>query len=136
MLTKGASVLGKVFRVGGAFALGYQAGGYINDGINWGISKATGQEGNTLGSWLYDVTHKGEADKLLAPTPLSSAAARVPDSTLFDGMRAQQQSMQQTAQTLSQLADRPIVVQSTLMLDGRVLAEATNQTNSRDASRH
>ncbi|MCL1618332.1 phage tail tape measure protein [Ralstonia pseudosolanacearum] len=136
MLTKGASVLGKVFRVGGAFALGYQAGGYINDGINWGISKATGQEGNTLGSWLYDVTHKGEADKLLASTPLSSAAARVPDSTLFDGMRAQQQSLQQTAQTLSQLADRPIVVQSTLMLDGRVLAEATNQTNSRDASRH
>lgn len=71
----------------------------------------------------------------MAPT-ITGVAARVTDGTAADSLRAQQQTMQQTIQALTQLADRPVQVKSLLVLNERVLAEAVNEVNGRDASRH
>lgn len=40
----------------GAWEAGQWAGGHINQGINWGMSKMTGQE-TSLGGWLADKMH-------------------------------------------------------------------------------
>lgn len=43
----------------GAWEGGQLAGGYINQGINWGLSKIAGRE-TTLGGYIYDKTHRQE----------------------------------------------------------------------------
>lgn len=53
LATAGAGVVG-------AGAAGYGVGSAINQLLNWGLSKATGSEAS-LGSMLYDLTHREEA---------------------------------------------------------------------------
>lgn len=53
LATAGAGVVG-------AGAAGYGVGSVINRILNWGLSKASGQE-TSLGSMIYDLTHRSEA---------------------------------------------------------------------------
>lgn len=42
----------------GAWEAGQWAGGHINQGINWGLSKLKGSD-TSLGGMIYDMTHGG-----------------------------------------------------------------------------
>ncbi|WP_294637433.1 hypothetical protein [uncultured Aquabacterium sp.] len=60
MLTGAATGLGllaaKVALLGGALYLGTKAGDWINDNlVNPGVERLTGQKGQTLGGWIYDL---------------------------------------------------------------------------------
>ena len=55
-----ASALGQAGLAGAAGAAGYAVGTVLNDGISALLSKVTGGE-TTLGGWIYDLTHAGEA---------------------------------------------------------------------------
>ena len=52
----GGFLLKRALPVVGAASVGYTAGSYINDGLSWGLTKATGRD-TSLGSWIYDLTH-------------------------------------------------------------------------------
>lgn len=43
----------------GAWEAGQWAGGHINQGINWGISKLSGKD-NSLGGLIYDLAHRND----------------------------------------------------------------------------
>ncbi|MDR2926081.1 MAG: hypothetical protein LBU76_09100 [Azoarcus sp.] len=57
-----------------AGATGYAIGEYIvNPALNWATRKATDNEHETLGTWIYELLHKDSDDKIeqmLAPAPL------------------------------------------------------------------
>jgi hypothetical protein len=57
-----ASAFGVLSKAGGVFLAayaGWKAGGWLNDNVvNAGIQKLTGDKNQTLGGWIYDVTHK------------------------------------------------------------------------------
>lgn len=55
-----ASALGTAGLAGAAGAAGYAVGGVLNDGISALLSRITGSE-TTLGGWIYDLTHAGDA---------------------------------------------------------------------------
>lgn len=52
----GGFALKRVLPVWGAWEAGQWAGGHLNQGINWSLSKLTGRE-TSLGSMIYDMTH-------------------------------------------------------------------------------
>lgn len=63
MLTAAAVGLSKVFAVSAAFAGGYVAGTLINDHlINPAVQKLTGDKDQTLGGWIYDITHRDKEE--------------------------------------------------------------------------
>lgn len=53
-------ILGKLGAVGLAGAAGYGAGTFIKGWIDDLVQHLTGQGDETLGGWLYDITHRGE----------------------------------------------------------------------------
>lgn len=53
----GGFALKRALPLYGAFGVGQWAGGGINSGMNWGLSKLTGHD-TSLGSLIYDLTHK------------------------------------------------------------------------------
>ncbi|QOD81894.1 phage tail tape measure protein [Chromobacterium haemolyticum] len=69
-----ASMIAAGGMVAGAGAAGYGAGTLINAGITKALTATNGGKERTLGTWLYDMFHKDESAKLLAPTPIRRAA--------------------------------------------------------------
>lgn len=59
---------GKATGVFSAFALGYEGGSLLNEGLNTGISAFSGRQ-NSLGSLIYDMTHDDELKKNNSTTP-------------------------------------------------------------------
>lgn len=57
--TAGGFALRRALPLYGAWEAGQWAGGHVNQGINWGLSKMTGQD-TSLGSLIYDLTHREE----------------------------------------------------------------------------
>lgn len=51
--------LKRILPLWAAWEGGQWAGGHINDGINWGLSKVNGQD-TSLGAMIYDMTHRNE----------------------------------------------------------------------------
>lgn len=60
MIMMASSVMSNpaVLAIIGAGAAGFAVGSVINAGINWGIGKLSGDKDQTLGGWIYDITHK------------------------------------------------------------------------------
>lgn len=58
-------LLGQAGLVGAAGAAGYAVGTELAEGVDWLVSKLTGSE-NTLGGWIYDITHSGDAAEATA----------------------------------------------------------------------
>jgi hypothetical protein len=60
LITMSATVMTNpyVLAVLAAGAAGYAVGAGINAGINWGVRKLTGDKNQTLGGWIYDLTHR------------------------------------------------------------------------------
>lgn len=52
-------IAAKIAAIAAVAGVAYMAGGYINQGINWMVEKATGEGGATLGGKIYDWTHPG-----------------------------------------------------------------------------
>lgn len=102
--------LGKAGAVGTAFGVGYVGGTYLNDGINKGISAFTGRD-ETLGGLIYEMTH-GDAIKQN-------------NSTTPSGGDMSYQATQQ-----------PLRIENKIILDGRQIAESSNEVNARAAARH
>lgn len=67
MLGGVAGGLGLLAKAAGVFMAayaGWQVGGWLNDNvINPGVEKLTGQKGQTLGGWVYDITHPEQEAK-------------------------------------------------------------------------
>lgn len=59
--------LGSVAAVAGAGYLGWQAGGWLNDKLNGGISLALGRDA-TLGTAIFDMLHPSEGGKFVSPS--------------------------------------------------------------------
>lgn len=55
----GGFALKRALPLWAAWETGQWAGGHINEGINWGLSKASGQE-TSLGGMIYDMTHRND----------------------------------------------------------------------------
>ena len=55
----GGFALSRALPLYGAWEAGQWAGGHINQGLNWGISKMSGQD-TSLGGLIYDLTHREE----------------------------------------------------------------------------
>lgn len=102
--------LGKATGVAAAFGVGYAGGTLLNSGINKGISAFSGQD-NSLGGLIYDMTH-GDAIKQN-------------NSTTPSGGGMSYQAMQQ-----------PLRIENKIILEGRQIAEATNEVNARTALRN
>lgn len=102
--------LGKAGGIGAAFGVGYVGGSYLNDGINKGISAFTGRD-ESLGGLIYDMTHGDELKNNNSTTPSGG------------GM-----SYQATQQ--------PLRIENKIILDGRQIAESSNEVNARESSRH
>lgn len=75
-----ASLAGSAGLVGAAGAAGYAVGTVLNEGISAVVETATGTEGATLGTWLYDITHASEDLALTAPTA-ATALGKEADAT-------------------------------------------------------
>jgi hypothetical protein len=67
MLGGVAGGLGLMTKAAGVFMAayaGWQIGGFLNDKvINGGMEKLTGRKGETLGGWIYEMTHKDSNDR-------------------------------------------------------------------------
>lgn len=71
MLAARLKVLGGV---GVAGAAGWGIGTWLNDNaINPAVQKLTDGKSRSLGSWIYDVTHRDELRQLNAPTPIKGS---------------------------------------------------------------
>lgn len=67
--------LGAVIGVLGAGYAGWQVGSFLSDSvINPLVEKLTGEKGQTLGSWIYDLTH-GEDGGVQAPARAGSSSS-------------------------------------------------------------
>ncbi len=58
--TAGGFALRRMLPLWGAWEAGQWAGGHINNGINWSVSKLTGGGETSLGSLLYDVLNRSK----------------------------------------------------------------------------
>lgn len=67
-------LLGQAGLVGAAGAAGYAVGNQLADGVDWLVSKLTGSK-NTLGGWIYDITHVGDEAQSTADKVGNAAAA-------------------------------------------------------------
>ncbi|MBK1685185.1 phage tail tape measure protein [Rhodoferax fermentans] len=76
-LTSGLGLVAKAGALAGAGMAGYELGGLVNEGISALISKITGSE-NTLGTWIYNMTHADEAATALGAST-TKAATKIED---------------------------------------------------------
>ena len=72
VLTSGLGLLAQAGGVAVAGAAGYAVGGVVNEGISALISKISGSE-NSLGTWIYNLTHADEAAALLGTSTTRAA---------------------------------------------------------------
>lgn len=70
-------LLGQAGLVGAAGAAGYAVGTELAEGVDWLVSKLTGSE-TTLGGWIYDITHGGDAAETTA-TKVGTATTALTD---------------------------------------------------------
>lgn len=106
-----------------AGAAGYGVGTVLNDGINKVVSTLTGSE-TTLGSWIYDLTHGGEAAEDMGTSTVSAADGV---QKLTDAADGSAEAIAQTAQGADEAAKATEALGDGAKQSSLIIDEATGK---------
>ncbi|MBX9268747.1 phage tail tape measure protein [Chromobacterium violaceum] len=144
--------------VGLAAAAGYGIGSLLNAGITTALTATNDGKERTLGTWVYDLLHRDEDAKLIAPTPLvkhnqsaagpatrnaPNPAAPIPQTTAavpqLDMVQAAVNAsarLDLAAQHIVQASQRPIPINVKVDVQNGNIVAAVNAVNSQTARRN